>query len=36
MRTEMDLLAIENFILYKDEQPDFIDNQNWQQQYQLD
>ncbi len=36
MRTKMDLLAIENFILYKDEQPDFIDNQNWQQQYQLD
>jgi carbamoyltransferase len=36
MRTEMDVLAIENFILLKEEQPNFKDNENWQKTYELD
>ena len=36
MRTEMDVLAIENFILLKEEQPDFSDKEDWQKVYELD
>ncbi len=36
MRTEMDVLVIENFILHKENQPDFSDNENWQKVYELD
>ena len=36
MRTEMDVLAIENFILLKTDQPNFKDNENWQKTYELD
>lgn len=36
MRTEMDVLTIDNFILYKNEQPTFNDDKNWQQEYELD
>jgi carbamoyltransferase len=36
MRTEMDVLAIENFILLKEEQQNFKDNENWQKTYELD
>lgn len=36
MRTEMDILAIEDFILYKEEQPNFDDKQDWQTEYELD
>lgn len=36
MRTEMDVLAIENFILLKEEQPDFGDKEDWQKTYELD
>jgi len=36
MRTEMDVLAIENFILLKENQPNFADQENWQQTYTLD
>ncbi|MBP7710495.1 MAG: carbamoyltransferase [Rickettsiales bacterium] len=36
MRTEMDVLTIENFILYKEDQPDFSDQQDWQKTYGLD
>ena len=36
MRTEMDVLAIENFILLKENQPNFADHENWQQTYALD
>lgn len=36
MRTEMDVLAIENFILLKEEQPNFNDKENWQKTYELD
>ena len=36
MRTGMDVLAIEDFILYKDDQPKFEDGQDWQNEYELD
>ena len=36
MRTEMDVLAIENFILLKEDQPDFSDKEDWQKTYELD
>jgi carbamoyltransferase len=36
MRTEIDVLAIENFILYKQDQPELSDNQDWQKTYELD
>jgi len=36
MRTKMDVLAIENFILYKDQQPNFSDQEDWQKTYELD
>ena len=36
MRTEMDVLTIENFILLKEEQPDFSDKEDWQKLYELD
>ena len=36
MRTEMDVLAIENFVLLKENQQNFVDYENWQQSYALD
>ena len=36
MRTEMDVLTIENFIHYKEDQPKFSDQQDWQKTYELD
>ncbi|HSR16828.1 MAG TPA: carbamoyltransferase C-terminal domain-containing protein, partial [Ignavibacteriaceae bacterium] len=36
MRTEMDALVLENFILYKENQPEFHDNIDWRQVYELD
>ena len=36
MRTEMDVLVIDNFILYKEKQPDFNDKGNWQEEFELD
>jgi hypothetical protein len=36
MRTGMDVLAIEYFILYKEEQPKFEDGQDWQNEYESD
>lgn len=36
MRTEMDVLALDDFILLKEEQPKFIDKVNWQETYELD
>lgn len=36
MRTEIDILVIGNFVLYKEEQPDFKDNINWQKEFELD
>ncbi|OGI08332.1 MAG: carbamoyltransferase [Candidatus Margulisbacteria bacterium GWF2_35_9] len=36
MRTEMDMLVIENFILYKDKQPEYTETSNWQNEFELD
>jgi len=36
MRTEMDVLTIEDFVLYKEDQPDFSDQEDWQKSYELD
>ncbi len=36
MRTEMDILVIGNFVIYKKEQPEFNDDINWRQVYELD
>jgi carbamoyltransferase len=36
MRTEMDVLVMGDFILYKSEQPAFKDKSDWKQQYELD
>ncbi len=36
MRTEMDVLVLGNYILYKDEQPALKDDGDWRNQYELD
>ena len=36
MRTEMDVLVIENFLLYKENQPKFNDKEDWENKFQLD
>lgn len=36
MRTEMDMLVLGNYLLYKEEQPEFNDDINWKQKYELD
>ncbi|WP_417336325.1 carbamoyltransferase [Halobacteriovorax marinus] len=36
MRTEMDILVIENFLLYKTKQPDYQDRGNWREEFELD
>lgn len=36
MRTDMDVLVLENCILYKEEQPDYIEQTNWRSLYELD
>ena len=36
MRTGMDVLAIEDFILFKEDQPSFDDKEDWQNEYELD
>lgn len=36
MRTEMDVLVLENIILYKEEQPEFKDSIDWRERYALD
>lgn len=36
MRTEMDILVIGNFVLQKQEQPEFNDDKNWQKEFKLD
>ena len=36
MRTEIDVLILENFILYKEQQPVFHDDIKWQEIYELD
>jgi carbamoyltransferase len=36
MRTDMDVLVLENAILYKEEQPEFQDKVDWREKYALD
>ena len=36
MRTEMDVLVIDNYILYKENQPNYQDKGNWQDEFELD
>jgi carbamoyltransferase len=36
MRTDIDILVLENYVLYKEQQPQLLENENWKQQYQLD
>ena len=36
MRTEMDVLVMENMILYKEEQPPFEEKEDWRNEYELD
>ncbi len=36
MRTDMDVLVLENCILRKEEQPKFEEDRDWQQEYELD
>lgn len=36
MRTDMDVLVLENFILYKEEQPEWIETEDWRKLYTLD
>jgi len=36
MRTEIDVLTLGNYILYKEDQPEFHDTIDWKQKYELD
>jgi carbamoyltransferase len=36
MRTEMDILVLENFLLFKEEQPPWIEKGDWREELQLD
>ncbi len=36
MRTEMDVLVMENIILFKEEQPEWSENGDWRQEFELD
>ncbi|MDC0498662.1 carbamoyltransferase [Alphaproteobacteria bacterium] len=36
MRTEMDVLVINNYILYKEKQPKFNDSEKWKERFKLD
>jgi carbamoyltransferase len=36
MRTEMDVLVVEDYILFKDEQPAFEEDTDWRDLYELD
>ena len=36
MRTEMDVLLLEKFILYKEEQPEWQESEDWRTKYELD
>jgi carbamoyltransferase len=36
MRTNLDVLVLENCILYKEEQPPFQGSEDWRNQYELD
>lgn len=36
MRTEMDALVLGSYILYKEEQPQIMEDENWRDRYELD
>ena len=36
MRTDMDVLVMENCVLFKKAQPPFVETENWREQYELD
>lgn len=36
MRTDMDILVLENFVLYKSEQPEWVETEDWKSKYKLD
>ena len=36
MRTEMDLLVLENFVLFKEDQPKQKENKDWMKEFELD
>lgn len=36
MRTDIDILVLENFVLYKDQQSKLLNDEDWRQQYELD
>jgi carbamoyltransferase len=36
MRTKMDVLVIDNFLLYKEKQPKYDDNVDWEDEFELD
>ena len=36
MRTDMDVLVLDNYILYKSEQSPKLEDVNWRNQYELD
>ena len=36
MRTEMDYLVVENYLLDKREQPKWKETENWQEEFELD
>jgi carbamoyltransferase len=36
MRTEMDFLVIENFVLAKADQPEWQEKDEWQDEFELD
>lgn len=36
MRTEMDALVLENYLLMKKDQPPFVETENWRKEYELD
>ena len=36
MRTEMDYLVLGDFLLDKEDQPEFIDDLNWREEFELD
>ena len=36
MRTNIDVLVMENYVLRKEDQPAFVDKENWRDEYGLD
>ncbi len=36
MRTEMDTLVLENYVLSKNEQPEWKEDKDWKEEFELD